>query len=500
MVSVREPRAAWQVSGALAGTAVLFYLGTGLAPVAALTWVAPLPALLLAPRVPGWAAAGVAFLGSLLGTANIWAFQLRSHDMPMWPAGIMINTGMSAVLALAVLAFGAQMRRGRPLLAVLAAPAVWTGALYLVSVSNPMGLLGTFANHQGDMPLIMQAASVTGMWGVDFLVMLAPSAVAALATAQPGLAARLRATAVATALLAVALGAGALRLAGAGGETPVLRVAAISTNQRDWAPDLATPAARDLATAYAEAIAALPEGVTLAVLPEAAVGSTEAAPKALFEPMRRVARERGIDIVAGFAHWDDPAKYNYALTFPSDGGAPVTYLKHHDSASVLGHDLSFPPVASGARVGVMICGDVTFRDPGRQYAAAGARLMAMPASTEDDNGWQMARTALLRGVENGEAIVWASRTGKVMISDGYGRVVAEQATGGPAPFTTVVADVRPGPGATPYTRLGDWFAWLCLALTAVTVLTAIRRPRDRRAGDQLPPRDRAPAAPSGRTM
>jgi apolipoprotein N-acyltransferase len=116
-------------------------------------------------------------------------------------------------------------------------------------------------------------------------------------------------------------------------------------------------------------------------------------------------------------------------------------------------------------MGLEICADVTFPNPSRDYASAGAGLMAIPASTEGANGWQLSRTGLLRGVENGFAVAWSGRQGALMITDGVGRVLADAHTGGPSPFTKVIADVPTGPGATPYTHLGDWFAWLCLALT-----------------------------------
>lgn len=461
------------VAAALVCSAVLCYLGTGFAPVAALTWVAPLPVLLVAPRVSGRVAVGVAFTAYLLGTANSWAFQLRSHDVPLWPVGVVIDTGMSLVFALAVVAFRLQVRRGRPLSAVIAAPAVWTGALYLVSVFSPVGLMATFANHQGDVPVVLQSAAVAGMWGVEFLVVLVPSALAALWAPGVRLAVRARAATAAVAVVAVVLGAGALRLADRDGGGPARRVAAIATTQRVWAPDLATPAGRELVLAYADRIAALPEGVDTVVLPEQSFRSDQARPAALTEPMSRVAEARGIDVVVGLAHLDGTARYNYALVFPAGGGAPVTYLKHHDRVSPPGRELVFVP---GTDTGVEICLDVNFPDPGGDYARAGARLLAIPAADEDDNGWQHSRAALLRGMENGQAVVWSARTGTLMISDGWGRVLADARTTGPDPFTTVVADVPTGPGATPHTRLGDWFAWLCLVL-ALGGLVAARPAR-----------------------
>jgi apolipoprotein N-acyltransferase len=461
-----------QALAALLCSAVLFYLGTGLTPVAALTWLAPLPVLWLAPRLSWPAAAGVAFGAYLLGTANSWVFQARSHDTPLWPIGAMIDVGMSVVFLLTVLAFRSQLRRNRPLVAVCTAPAVWTGALYVVSVSNPLGLGGTFANLQADTPVVLQSATVAGMWGVEFLVMLAPSAVAVLLTSVAG---RVRAAVVAAVVLALALGAGAVRLAvtDAG---PTRRVAAVATNQHVWGPGLDTAAGRDLVSAYVDQIAALPEGVRTVVLPEQSFSAREARPAALVDPMRAVAKSRDLDIVVGFAYNAGTAKYNYALLFPAGGGEPLTYLKHHDQVSPPGHDLVFSP---SAPVGVEICLDVNLTDPTRDYAAAGAELLAIPASDETDNGWQRSRAALLRGMASGLPVVWSDRTGVSMITDGLGRVLADAPTGGSGPFTTVVADVPVGPGATVYTRLGDWFAWLCLALALVPLL--IRGSRRRAA-------------------
>lgn len=448
-----------RIPAALLCSAVLFYFGTGNAPITALTWIAPLPVLLLAPRVGGWTAVGVAFGAYLLGTANVWGFQLRSHDTPMWPVGVMIDVGCALIFTVAVWGFRHQMARGRPLLGMITAPALWTGLFYIVSVANPMGLGGTFANTMGDVPLVLQIAAVTGMWGVEFVVLLVPSAIAALLA--PGARAKAGILAFSGVVLLVALGGGALRLGESQG--PAQRVAAVATNQRVWAPDLATPAGRDLVDGYVDQIAHLPDGVRTVVLPEQSFGSTSAMPTALTEPMSKVATRRGIDIVVGFAHWAPNAKYNYALIFPARGGEPVVYLKHHDTVSPPGHELVFPPVA-GVRAGVEICLDVNLANPTRDYAAAGAQLLLVPASDEDDNGWQHSRTALLRGVENGQPIVWSDRTGTLMISDGSGRVLADAHTGGPGPFTTVVADLPTGPGATPYTHLGDWFAWLCLVV------------------------------------
>ncbi|MFD1052514.1 hypothetical protein ACFQ1S_46450, partial [Kibdelosporangium lantanae] len=93
----------------------------------------------------------------------------------------MIDVGCALVFTAAVWGFRYQVVRGRVLLAVVTGPAVWAGLFYVVSVANPMGLGGTFANTMGDVPLVLQTAAVTGMWGVEFLVLLVPSAIASTA-------------------------------------------------------------------------------------------------------------------------------------------------------------------------------------------------------------------------------------------------------------------------------------------------------------------------------
>jgi apolipoprotein N-acyltransferase len=71
--------------------------------------------------------------------------------------------------------------------------------------------------------------------------------------------------------------------------------------------------------------------------------------------------------------------------------------------------------------------------------------------------------AIMRGVENGFALVRAANSGLVTASDAKGRIVAAKVDA-PVGLTMIVADLPLGPGPTLYTRIGDAFAWFCLAL------------------------------------
>lgn len=445
------------VSGAL------FFFGTGLTPIAGVAVLAPFPVLWLAPRIGAWPAAAIAFLAFVLGTTNSWVLYADSVDVPI-PMAAMIVVGTAAVFTAVVVLFRALMRRGFWLLAVLSAPAVHVSGWYLASVLSPAGVLGTLATGQADVPVVLQIASLTGALGVDYLLMLVPAAAAALLT--PGTA-RLRITAVtATAVLAT-LAFGTFRLATATDESHY-RVAMIGGNARgQWATDVTSQAGQQKITGYVREIERTTADIV--VLPEGAFAATDASLTTLVTPLTRLASEKHTTIVVGVVL----NQRNNSAVAVSENKAPVVYHKWHDRGKkiVPGHDLRYLP---NTDVGMVVCGDVNFANPFRDYGASGTDLIAIPASTEDVNGWQVSRTALLRGIENGAGTAWAAQRGTVFAADGWGRTVTSAQTD--APTVTTTADLPAGPGRTLYNRLGDWFTWLCLALTAFALVATTRKP------------------------
>lgn len=197
---------------ALIGSAVLFSLGTGLQPVWWLTWLAPLPVLLVAPRTSAVRAASVAAAAHLLGMAGFARYLLAGLAMPI-PVVAALLVVTAGVFAGVVLLFRALLRRGRPTLAVLAAPAVWAGAEYLMAALTPFGSNWAVANSQADALPVLQVVAVTGPWGVAFVVLAVACAIGVLAAPALELRARLRAAGVGALVLVGALGFGTARLA-----------------------------------------------------------------------------------------------------------------------------------------------------------------------------------------------------------------------------------------------------------------------------------------------
>jgi apolipoprotein N-acyltransferase len=81
--------------------------------------------------------------------------------------------------------------------------------------------------------------------------------------------------------------------------------------------------------------------------------------------------------------------------------------------------------------------------------------------------------ALMRGVEYGYSIVRSAKFGELTVSDDRGRVLAEAGTTPTESFTTLLATVLVRHDRTLYQSLGDWFAWLNLALLCGLALFAV---------------------------
>ena len=82
--------------------------------------------------------------------------------------------------------------------------------------------------------------------------------------------------------------------------------------------------------------------------------------------------------------------------------------------------------------------------------------------------------AILRGVESGFAIARAARNGILSVSDNRGRVLAEKATR-PDQFVAITTKVNVDREETLYAKLGDWFAWICVAGFVVLLLSRFFR-------------------------
>jgi apolipoprotein N-acyltransferase len=242
--------------------------------------------------------------------------------------------------------------------------------------------------------------------------------------------------------------------------------------------DVASPGAdtERLFRAYAAAAQSLAaHGAHIIVLPEklgVAVTPADAPTSATDSIFQSVADKTGSTLVVGLVHAAPPLKYNEARVY-TPGAPPLSYDKHHmlppfESNLTPGTSLTILHKPS-ATWGVAICKDMDFTGLSRKYGHAGAGLMLVPAWDFNlDRAWH-GHIAIMRGVEDGFSIVRAAKDGYLTVSDDRGRILAETRSDSAA-FATLMAEAPAVHDKTLYLLLGDWFAWLALAILCFTII------------------------------
>jgi apolipoprotein N-acyltransferase len=448
---------------------VLLYLSQGLSDLWFLGWIAPVPILWLAfGSAPGWQLAVAAMSAWLAGQS--YAFECYGSVSPLLVLSGLLP--LTILFALAVVFARFAQRRTTAVAALLAFPASWTGFEYLFGLVAPNGSFGSLAYSQMSAPLVIQAASLFGMYCVTFLMCLCASALAL--TLHPVLRSYR--------LLLVTLGICVLNVAFGGVRLAREQAAPVTVSAFvDEAAMLAAyrsdtvSAATDVSAAYASAIgAAAAQGARFAVTAEGGIVLRSEWRAQVLSPLQAVAQQSGIQIIAGVYERSPPADLAFALQSDS---APRSYAKRHLVPFV---ETEFVPGQSSGWLGhgraMEICKDMDFPRTIGADAKYGVRLMGVPAGDFGKDAWLHARMAIMRGVENGFALVRAANEGLLTASDAEGRLLAKKRAAS-AGMTVLVASLPPGPGPTLYTRSGDVFAWGVLMLLVAIAALAIGRRR-----------------------
>ncbi len=452
---------------ATAVTAVLVWFGTGLHPLWPLLWVAPLPVLLVAFRSSAWRTTAVAFAAWFIGTLNLWHYVRVVMKDPL-PTVLFILAGMALVFTLAVLLFRALVRRGAYWTGLLAFPAVWVSFEYLLSITSPSGTSDNLAYTQLKFLPFLQLASLTGPWGMSFLLLLFPAAVTLGLHLRREAPRRARAVVSVTfGVLALALLFGAIRLA-----LPVragtVRVGLVATDHIMANTREAAQALPRLQAFAAQVHALAARGAQVVVIQEKSVGVVDSYQQQAYSILAHAAAANHVTLVAGLnLIQDSDRKRNAALVFSPSGTLLRRYTKHHlipgmEAHYVVGRHIAVWPGPSSLW-GVAICKDMDFPALSRRYGRAGVGLMLVPAWDFVVDAGFHGHMALMRGVESGFSVARSAADGYLTVSDTRGRILA-QVRSNSAPFATLVANVPTAHVATLYLLLGNWFAWLVLAL------------------------------------
>lgn len=470
MASNPESPSLLATASAIAVTAICWWFASSLHPVWWLAWLAPIPLLVYATRARAHQTALASFIAFAIGNASTWQYL---HEVIRLPLPVCLAAVcLPALLMLPpILLWRALVRAGHPLAATFSLPLGMTGLAWLSAVVSPHATFGNLAYSQMEALPVIQIASLAGLWGIDFIVWLLPSALAVAGAPFADMRRRMAAATVGVMLITSALAYGSLRLHDDTTEDRV-RVGLLSIGSSEQAQaSIDTAEGKRLLDAYvAEMETLATRGAEVIVAPESALLVRSHAITALQD----LATRRSVRLLIGVEDHSAPTrKHNAALVFEPAGSAPATYFKRH---LIPGFEDRYTPgnadatLGSDPRIGMAICKDLDFTTTGRAHGRLGTRLLLVPAWDFGVDAWLHARMAVLRGVENGFAIARSARDGQLTLSDDRGRVLAQAPTAGIPTPVSLVADVPLRTTRTPYARFGDAFGPLSFGLAVVLAL------------------------------
>jgi len=477
-----QVRAGWPW---LALTFLLAFVSSGRFAVPLAPWLQPVFALRFA-RGHG-PLRGYAMLVAALWVPNMvgwWGVQ--PFPPPVYYVSMLVTV---AVAALPVLADRLLAHRVGGLAGTLVFPLAATALEFALMSTNPLGSFGASAYTQYPNLALIQLVSLTGLWGLTFLISW-PASIANLAW-ERGTADRQvrRAAELCAATLAGVLLYGGLRLALPAADVETVRVAGVTSESVDMSELMAllesdregfrdrtrAAHARYLDDTAREADA----GARIVVWPELAGIGVQEDVLALIERAGALARDRGIHLAVPVfvLHDDERPAVNELLLIGPDGEVGLRHVKFGGNmfeGSQVGDGVVRALASEHGGLAGVICWDTDF--PAAVRRAEGHVDILLSPSHE----WRAidpmhAEMAVFRAIENGVSVFRQADLGRSIAVDPLGRVLAatDHFT---SPDRTLVAQLPVRGVTTFYSLAGDWFGWLAVAGLAGLVGLAWLRP------------------------
>ncbi len=493
------PRPITQRVWLLAGLSSLLYiLSFPKFNISYLAWVALLPlsmAVLHHPSLRRWEAFRIGWVSGIVTYLGLLYWIIPTYHAAEKPLALAL---LSLLLLAAYLGlyWGVwaevlrRLRHTKPWQIALAGASTWVALEYLrawLFSGFPWALL---ADTQVAFLSLIQIASITGVFGVSFLIVLL----------NVSLAARSRYLAPILLVLVAAWGHSQLAKPAASASTSkVLRVALLQGSIDQY---------KKWDQAYIEEIQgryeslvqqASRENVDLMIWPETSVPGYLTGEAELYRWLLKVIRNSKTNHLIGTPNRSENKIYNTSFYIDRHGSFLAQYDKQHlvpfgekiPMEKFLNRFISalneLGGFAAGIRtsvvkvgpisLGLSICYEAIFPAHTRQSVLEGAEVLV----NQTNDGWYLKTSApyqhwaptIYRAVENRRYLLRANNTGISGIIDPLGRVVQASPIFEPA---IVQGSVHSRSDLTFYTRHGDLFAQLCLLFCIVFLIRVILRP------------------------
>jgi apolipoprotein N-acyltransferase len=351
---------------------------------------------------------------------------------------------------------------------------------FLTIWPNPMGTWGSLAYSQFSSVHLTQIASITGMWGVTFLVAWFASTVNWIWEESADWPRIRRGVAIYAGVMLVVLGYGVIRLTHFMPEPGTVRIHGIvetDYTRTTWETEL-FPLSQSDPEAFRAQMAPVYERYLEATLREAQAGAQivvwpEVAAEGFKEDLHAVvaraqdiARQEGIYLSIGL-NVIGPGSYsegeNRLVLIDPRGEILVDYLKYGCMAFNM-YSVQVPTIETPyGTLGAVLCCDLDYPYVIRQASRKGVEILLVP-SYEPTTAQITAhsRMASFRAIENGVSIFRPTSQGISLAIDPYGRTLASMDATRVSERVFVV-QVPNHRVTTVYSVVGELFGWLALA-------------------------------------
>lgn len=374
---------------------------------------------------------------------------------------------------------------------LISIPALWVSIEWLRS-------LGMFGFTWGDLgysqykaiPLI-QMASVTGIWGISFIIMIFNTALADSIIQYGNVLKRKHAVLqISSVLLLIAalVCSGAIYSRNASETGKNIKAAIIQGNINQDTEEDPVFVDRSWSEYSSMSIYAAQSGADIIIWPETVIPGNMANADT-HDKVLQIASDAGTDIIAGVWDRDNVGRiFNSAFLVSSDSRVMSKYHKcrlvpfgefvparkylpfleyyhvtPYDSSSGCGIGMMD---TGKTKYGVAICFESIFPYILRNTAKSGAEILCVITNDcwydKTAAAKQHMVMSVLRAVENKRYLLRAASTGISCIIDPHGRVVNQSSVD---EKTIVKGEVSPISDLTIYTRFGDWFVYLCIVIS-----------------------------------
>jgi apolipoprotein N-acyltransferase len=457
---------------------LLFSNGRWFIPLA--TWLAPIFLIRFARTQPMVKGLGLLLITNVL--ANLFFWQGIIPGVLHLP----VASGIGVIFWMPYLADRLLVNRLRSFAATLVFPLLQVSLEYINAIANPLGSWGSLAYTQHSFLPLLQLLSITGMWGLSFLITwLAP--IVNSAWEQDFALQRVR-NGVLTygGILALVLVYGSVRMAFFPPQSATLQVASITDEQNHFRiNDLSASREKSMELGerlFQQSRQLAQAGADVIIWQEGAIIAAKADEAQFVDQARALAQKEKVYLLLGLVTVPEEfpkVKYdNQAIWITPDGEVKWHYLK---GRPVPGMEQLVPgngiiPVDQtgfGAMASV-ICFDMDHPAYIRQAGLSGTDVMLVPSNDWADIVPFHTYMASFRGIENGFSIVRAASNGLSAAFDYQGRTLAA------ADYSTtkqaMISFVPTHGVKTIYSVIGDLFAWFSMVGFMTLVVLALIRP------------------------